>query len=231
MIRAIIDSGLPRRSRQELAHHVDEIVEISGYPFIRNSFRHHPDLHFCYEGKTLFYNPYYEKIAARMGRAGVRIKKGAAVPAGGYPGDTAYNVLRSGRHAFHDFRYTDPGLLSVLRKKYALVHVSQGYANCSSLDIDGTLFTSDGGIRKACEGLELPVFHFDNRDILLPGYPYGFLGGCCGKLDGTFFFTGDPGRHRDGKMLLDYLDRKKISWIALPGGKMRDAGSIIFVSP
>ena len=66
--------------------------------------------------------------------------------------------------------------------------------------------------------------------IRLPGYGYGFIGGCCGKLDAaTMAFAGDVLTHPDGRKILSFLERHGVCCRNLlpEGEKLLDIGSIL----
>ena len=104
-----------------------------------------------------------------------------------------------------------------------LIPVKQGYAKCSLCIVsENAVITADEGLAYTLCRAGLDVLKIIPGCIRLPGYGYGFIGGCCGKLDAaTMAFAGDPLTHPDGKKdpLLYGAPWRKTSQFAGPGGK------------
>lgn len=66
---------------------------------------------------------------------------------------------------------------------FSFVDVPQGYTRCCCLPVDDTSFiTSDQGIAKALKAADADVLVIEKGHILLPGFDYGFIGGCAGHV-------------------------------------------------
>ena len=62
---------------------------------------------------------------------------GESTVLGKYPLDVQYNLCVIGNNAIHNFKYTDSVLKNILIKnKYNLVNIAQGYSKCSIAVID-----------------------------------------------------------------------------------------------
>lgn len=113
-----------------------------------------------------------------------------------YPGNIRYNAICTGKYFIHNLKYTDPNLLQTARTwhqeqyqqcgssaKLQMVDVPQGYSRCCCMPVDDTSFiTSDQGIAKALSAHDADVLLIEKGHILLPGFDYGFIGGCGGNL-------------------------------------------------
>lgn len=92
------------------------------------------------------------------------------------------------------------------------------------------MITADEGLAYTLCRAGLDVLKIIPGCIRLPGYGYGFIGGCCGKLDAaTMAFAGDPLTHPDGKKILSFMERHGVKPRNLlgQGEKLIDIGSIL----
>ena len=72
------------------------------------------------------------------------------------------------------------------------------------------------------------VLRIHSGDILLPGYPYGFIGGCCGKLaPDVMAFAGKLDSHRDSKHISAFLNTRGIKIVELLDGELLDVGGLV----
>ena len=110
-----------------------------------------------------------------------------------YPGDILLNAAQIGSYCFAS-RYCDEKLQESFRhRKIFFVPVRQGYAKCSTVIVSKkAILTADPSIAAAAKQCGFDVLRVQAGFVELPGYPYGFLGGACGKLSAdTLAFTGD----------------------------------------
>jgi len=133
--------------------------------------------------------------------------------------------------AFHNLKYTDPVLANeLISEGVELVHVNQGYAKCSiSVVDDSSIITSDPGIAKAAEKKGLDVLLTETEEeIKLPGVKYGFIGGSSGLIDERkWLLTGDILNLKSSEKIIQFLQKKSIDIVYLPGEPVVDIGSII----
>ncbi|MBO4818670.1 MAG: hypothetical protein J5528_00905 [Firmicutes bacterium] len=138
----------------------------------------HPDIYYCilgggiYEGDPSFLSPKY-------------------------PGDVLYNAAEVGKY-FICSKYTCEGLRE---KASALgltpVTVPQGYVKCNLAVLDEShVITEDKGIAKALSKLpDVQCLLIKPRQVMLPGFDYGFIGGACGRVGDKMIFNGDLKAH------------------------------------
>ena len=126
---------------------------------------------------------------------------------------------------------TPLGLEAARRMGLELIPVKQGYAKCSLCIVsENAVITADEGLAYTLCRAGLDVLKIIPGCIRLPGYGYGFIGGCCGKLDAaTMAFAGDPLTHPDGKKILSFMERHGVKPRNLlgQGEKLIDIGSIL----
>ena len=149
-----------------------------------------------------------------------------------YPGDVALNAARIGSRLVCNEQAAAPELLEAARRMgLELIPVKQGYAKCSLCIVsENAVITADEGLAYTLCRAGLDVLKIIPGCIRLPGYGYGFIGGCCGKLDAaTMAFAGDPLTHPDGKKILSFMERHGVKPRNLlgQGEKLIDIGSIL----
>jgi len=149
-----------------------------------------------------------------------------------YPGDVALNAARIGNRLVCNEKATAPELLEAARQTgLEVINVRQGYAKCSLCIVsENAVITADEGLACSLNQAGLDVLKIIPGCIRLPGYGYGFIGGCCGKLDATTMaFAGDILTHPDGKKILSFLESHGVSSCNLleEGEKLLDIGSIL----
>lgn len=149
-----------------------------------------------------------------------------------YPGDIQLNAARVGRRLVCNVEYTAMELLQAARQmELEIIDVQQGYAKCSLCIVsEEAVITADEGLERALKKAGIDVLKIIPGCIRLPGYGYGFIGGCCGKLDAsTMAFAGDVNTHPDGKKILAFLEKYGVRSCNLlqEGEKLLDVGSIL----
>ncbi|WP_097027601.1 DUF6873 family GME fold protein [Clostridium peptidivorans] len=145
-----------------------------------------------------------------------------------YPYDITLNALSLSNLFVHYLKYTDRTLLNKAKNKI-LVNVKQGYTKCSTAIVsERAIMTSDKGIANSLKSNDIDVLLLPPGDIELPGLDYGFIGGCCGKIDAnTLAFYGDLSYYAYGKEVLSFLKKHEIQPVYLRNGRLIDRGSII----
>lgn len=116
-----------------------------------------------------------------------------------------------------------PSSASRTVKEYALQHelqilpVKQGYVRCSLCHCSEEAFiTDDPSIASALENhTRVKLLQISKGDIVLPGYPYGFIGGASGKIGDTLYFFGSLDSLRDADKVKAFLQDRHISYVSL----------------
>ena len=203
-----------------------ELVLIPDLPKIYSRTAYHADLSLCVLGDTVVCAPsLYEKIEKIDN---FNIIKGEAEPQEPYPYDVLYNAAVVGKHIFCNLTATDRVLIEVAKKNgFNLINVKQGYARCSTLPVtDSALITSDNGICSAALKSGLDVLYVSNEDVLLEGYPNGFIGGTGGVFENRMFFCGDITQHRDFEKIKEFCGKYSVE-IVYTSEPLRDFGSVL----
>ena len=198
-----------------------ELCFTEGISSVPAPIAHHPDILQCKLGCEDS-APVFHGEASRLG--------------GAYPADILYNACCTGGYFIHNLKYTAPELLAAARaaasqgkKEPPLpVSVPQGYAKCNIVCVDeSSIITSDAGIEKACTSAGISVLKISPKNVLLPGYPYGFLGGASGRIGREILFNGDLSAHPDFAEIRTFIESRGLSCVYFEDDPLTDIGSII----
>ena len=168
-----------------------------------------------------------------------------------YPDNIIYNGVCTSDFFIHSAPHTSPDLVMAVmtwraglcccENDLAFINVKQGYTRCSCLPVDDRSFiTSDRGIARALSLCDCDVLLIEPGHISLPGYNYGFIGGCggavfeCSSSEGRFrqkaiVFNGDLSAHPDFKKICSFISRRNIKPVYFDSYPLEDIGSILAV--
>lgn len=146
-----------------------------------------------------------------------------------YPDDCLLNCFRlDGR------MYGGRNISREIRKycaenKIEQVTLAQGYSKCSVCIVStSAAITSDKGIAQALKNNGVDVLLISPGGIAIDEYDYGFIGGCCGKLDKSVIgFCGEISQHKSYSDIRAFLNNYGISAFEICGGELFDVGGII----
>ena len=141
-----------------------------------------------------------------------------------YPFDVGLNALDIGGRLI----CRKDSICEALRD-YPLINTKQGYAACTSLFAAGTVITADKATIKACMENNIPYYEISGKDILLPGYDTGFIGGACGVYKDTVYIYGNPQLSQSGRQLAEFCKIKGLSLYSVNDGPVTDIGGIKFL--
>lgn len=218
-----------------------ELVEHEGTTY--DPVNTHPDIFMCRLGV-------WENVELFPGNPEELVPK--------YPGNIIYNAICTGKYFVHNLKYTDSELLAYAESwkgsgcgsdegvlpsgGLTFVDVPQGYTRCCCLPVDDTSFiTSDRGIEKALTAAGADVLLIDKGHIQLPGFDYGFIGGCAGHIIAsstitdeipetikpTLVFNGDLSAHPDYNKITAFINERGIDIAYFEDYPLTDIGSII----
>lgn len=187
---------------------------------------YHVDMQYAFIGSKLF-TLRGNLLPSQL--SGLNITETIKKPRNEYPYDILCNSLVVGNRLFSNLKYTD---VSILEYAAAVgikaINVKQGYAACSTCVLnDSSIVTADTSIAAAAAGEGLNVLKITPGYIDLPGYDYGFIGGCSGNLgNGTILFTGSLDKHPDGNRIRVFANENNCSIIELTKNNLIDIGGI-----
>ncbi|WP_040211981.1 DUF6873 family GME fold protein [Clostridium polynesiense] len=147
-----------------------------------------------------------------------------------YPEDIILNAFSTKDFFIHNTNFTDNEVLN-LEKNKEVIHVNQGYTKCSILPVtDKAVITNDNSIFKALTTHGFDVLLLPYGDIMLPGFNYGFIGGCGGNTQtGELLFFGDLNHYKYGAEVISFLLKYSVEPVYLYNGPLRDRGSLILL--
>lgn len=142
-----------------------------------------------------------------------------------YPGDAVLNA------SLFDKKLVCGKQSEIAFEKYVdeLIRVRQGYSKCSICVVDDHSFiTDDESVFKTCTDYGFDVLFVRKGSVVLEGFDYGFIGGCCGKIaKDTIAFFGDLSTHVDCKQIESFLAERGVYPLSLAKGNLIDIGSIL----
>lgn len=125
---------------------------------------------------------------------------------------------------------TDKKVIELCEKNNKVIlNVNQGYAKCSTAIVsDNSIITSDESIYITARKHNIDVLKIQKGFIDLPGYNYGFIGGCCGKLSKDILaFTGKIENHPDYYNIRSFCKNYSVSILSLSNKRLLDIGGIL----
>lgn len=209
-----------------------EAISVPRCPDIAPEVSSHPDMIFHHLGdnKMIYYKGAAEPVCRRLEELGFELSESSAKLEAKYPKDIALNAARVGNYLFCNEKYTEKTVLEFCgNNKIHIINVKQGYAKCSVCVVDSnSIITADKSIASAATEYGLQALLISPGSISLPGYNYGFIGGCCGKIArNKIMFCGDITSHPDYKKIKDFLSKRNVEIEILGSGPLFDIGSII----
>lgn len=186
-----------------------------------------------------------------------------------YPEDIIYNAVCTRDFFIHFLKYTEESLMDAVmtwrrdlvldsiihavsenfeelsgdEEEMKIVGVNQGYTRCTCLPVDNSSFiTSDAGLADVLENQGASVLLIEQGHILLPGFPYGFIGGCAGNIYVTssdaqysrdkaqhraIVFNGDLSAHPDFERITEFIRCRNILPVWFDDYPLEDIGSIL----
>ncbi len=180
-------------------------------------------------GRELLIHNEHTKDAQELMKYGFSVAAISQPLGATYPFDCTLNVLRLGNRIICG-RNPAPEITRYCENKgIEQLMCAQGYARCSVCVVsDNAIITTDPSIAAICKQEGIDVLKISAGHIRLDGYPYGFIGGCCGLIDkGVLAFTGVLERHPDSEIMLDFLQKYNVKHINLTDGELLDIGGIL----
>lgn len=191
----------------------------------------HPDIAVCKtDNKTIITAPddylYYKERLQ-----GITVICGKLNPGISYPDDVLYNVACSEDAAIHNFKFTDEITLAVIEQKFLKrIQVNQGYSKCSICVINNKgIITDDESIYNQTVNHGIDSLLITKGDVKLKGMNYGFFGGATGVYDNKLFLNGELSKHKDEKIISEFIKKYNVELIELKKGYIEDIGSIIIL--
>ncbi len=181
-------------------------------------------------GSRVLISPHNQENVDRLMGRGFSVKFISESLTDNYPGDALLDSLIINHSCFFHEKATAQEIKDYCELNNILLYpVKQGYIKCSVCIVDEASFiTSDSGIAAAGTRAGFNVLEISTGHIMLPGYEYGFIGGCSGLLAPDLLaFTGDITKHPDYISIRDFAGRRQVKLVSLTSDPLKDIGSII----
>lgn len=227
MSRVIVSGEYPHIANQ-LRKLGLSVITTSANPYIAEAVAFHPDMQVLALPRKTFVLAGSEYLAEKLNRSVLFTEH----PGRQYPKDVLCNGKWIGNTLFCNSKTIDKTILSHCESAgIRIVNVHQGYTGCSICEVDGrSIITSDKSIALKAKENNFDVLLIREGHIELPGYDYGFIGGCSGKICGNqLIFSGDLSNHPDYELITSFIKNKKIEIIQLPNAGLLDIGGIVSV--
>ena len=147
-----------------------------------------------------------------------------------YPSDVRLNCTLIGDKLICNPKTVAPEVLKFAdENSIKVISVNQGYARCSVCVVSpNALMTDDNSVFAAAQNFFDDTLFISKGSIRLSGYGYGFIGGCCGKIDkDAIAFNGMVESHDDHNEIYDFMQRNNMKIIELTKEPLTDIGGII----
>lgn len=229
---AIIDGRISDESVKILEKRDIIVIKTIKCKDVDEGISYHPDIVLNpIDEKTLIVAPnLFEEYYKKLSPFGINIIRGEIYLSNKYPKDISYNLGRINNMAIHNFKWTDLRLKRELEKrKIELIQVPQGYTKCSLAIIDNNAgITADKIIYEKLKSLGCDMILIEPGHIELPGFNYGFIGGCMGKVsEDEIIISGSLKAHPDYEKIIKFIKKYNKEIIYLAEDKLIDLGTII----
>lgn len=192
----------------------------------------HTDLAVFPMGNRLFFlDRSQTKLFTQLKSLGFCVSYGEQRVTEGYPNDVPYNAVKLGKNLLLcNEKTVDFSILQyAISEKYGILNCNQGYTKCSVAPIGANaVLTDDKSIAEILRQIGFDVLLLEKGDILLHGFNYGLIGGCCTMLSKSeMLFLGNVFSHRNADAICAFLRNYGI--VPICAGKMplTDIGSLI----
>lgn len=237
---AFVEDGLPvaavcccavAEGEPDIVHALEKrgvtVLPVPAHELLPTPVQRHADLqmYLLRDGHVLVL-PGTPVLIHELERMGFTAEVCAALPGNHYPQDVPLCCFALGGRLYGRTASMADELKAYYPKR---AEVRQGYARCSTCIVNAdSLITADRNIAAAATKNGQNVLLIRPGHILLPGYAYGFIGGCCGLIaPDTLAVTGDVDMHPDGAAIRAFCARKGVRVDCLVPGPLRDIGGIL----
>ncbi len=204
-------------------------VEIPANPRLPVPVNSHADLQLLHSGKN---NIFVQSEHLFIGESSLKfnLTKIGAEAGNRYPEDVRLNCALIGNNLICNTKTIAREILEFAQHSgFNIINVNQGYTKCSICIVnENTIITDDESIYTAAGNFLNDALLISKGSIGLNGYNYGFIGGCCGKIDkDKIAFNGRIESHSDCNRIIDFLSKHNIECFELHNERLTDIGGIL----
>ncbi len=224
----IADKRIPDAAKNRLKEFGD-LFEFSTTGIVDTAISGHPDLFMCQVDRSLILSPQVpSSLIDNLVFRNLQFKIGKKPVERKYPGCVTYNAIVTEKYLIHHLTATDESILEAVNG-LTPVHVNQGFTRCSVLPVGDGFITSDAGIYKKLQSLDIAVILSSTDHIVLPGYRNGLFGGCCGIHEDHVFILGKLSCSGNDQAIKAFIEARNYRIVELYDGPLFDGGSVFFV--
>lgn len=224
-----IAAGNPKINRA-LKNLSIEVMECCGTEAVDKPLRNHPDINMAPLGENkVICSCENADLMQKLRSYNFDVIKSEKSVKSPYPEDVILNVARLGDffigNKVMDSHIKDYSAENNLKN----IILKQGYVKCTTCIVnEKSVITSDRGTAPILRDCGLDVLLIDEGNIELPGYDFGFIGGCSGLIsENMLAFSGNIEDHPSFPKIKAFLYDRNIDYISLSQEKLIDIGSII----
>ena len=204
-------------------------IKIQPYDALPEPVNSHADLQILHSGKN---NMFCQDEHLCIGESNAKfiINKIQLSAGNTYPNDVRLNCAIIGNKIICNVKTIAREILEFADiSGLTVINVKQGYAKCSICVVnENAIITDDKSIYTAAGNFFNDTLFISKGSIGLKGYNYGFIGGCCGKIDkNKIAFNGAIESHKDYKKIIDFLERNSVECVELHNNPLYDIGGIL----
>ena len=231
-VRLAVVSGAYPEISEALERRGVTCIQTAADPRLQPQIAHHADMQVFHlnENRIFVLKGGAQALRGKLKNAGFSVAETASEPTAKYPGDVLCNALQIGDKLLANLGAIDPYIYSFAESLgLKTIHVNQGYTRCATAVVSNrAIITMDSGIYAAAQFMGLDALHISEHGILLNGYDYGFIGGCCGLIDrNTLAFTGALDSLQSGEYIRAFLAKHAVEAVELTQNRMLDIGGIL----
>lgn len=232
---AVVDGRIAGKIESCLLNKGIRLIKTQKHPGVLDAVSYHPDIMLHHiGGNRIVYAPGTgHKLLQELESNGFCLVQGSTKLTPVYPGDIPYNGTRVGNYFFHYLEYTDPILLNELEKSNVeLVNVKQGYTKCSVAVInENSIITADPAIAGEAAKRDIRALLISpQKNILLPGLDYGFIGGSSGLIGkGSWAVFGKAEKLPAFFQIQEFLNKENCQILSLSDEEVIDYGTLITI--
>ena len=229
---AVVGQRCPDAAKESLLSlpEVTDVVRLPPDIQISEPIADHPDSLICvFDGKLYVHSEYaivsQNELSYICKRCALELIAVECERGDVYPLDCGFNALTiPDRHTLIGRKKS----LAEPLRELCTADTKQGYAGCTSLYAGGHIITADPSIERTSLACDIPVYKISGKDISLPGYREGFIGGAGGAFDNTVCLFGSADFSESARKVSVFCHNMGLTLVSLEDGPLTDRGGIKF---
>lgn len=221
----IIDKRIPEEAKNNLSKY-GELFELETSDIVYDAISGHPDIFIFQHNNKIIIAPQNPKnLINKLAEKGICFQIGTNNLGNKHPETAFYNVANNSEIFIGNKNTCDKSIADIAKGKI-WIQSKQSYSRCNNIILDTkSIITNDKTVHKQIE----TSLYINPEGIILPGFDYGFIGGCTGIIDNKVFLIGSLNYHSQGELISEYIKDSNHELIELYDGPLYDGGGIIFI--